>query len=85
MIGNAADIFAAYVTGESWMAYTARSERTVPGPLVLERLVRAAQPVVRVHVMARPPHSLKDDQLVEGLSAFGFSTMSGSRSARLKG
>ena len=35
--------------------------------VILERLVRAARRGVKVHVMARPPHSLKKDQLVEGV------------------
>ncbi len=35
--------------------------------VILERLVRAARRGVKVHVMARPPHSLKTDQLVEGV------------------
>ena len=35
--------------------------------VILERLVRAARRGVKVHVMARPPHSLKQDQLIEGV------------------
>ena len=35
--------------------------------VILERLVRAARRGVKLHVMARPPHSLKKDQLVEGM------------------
>ncbi len=35
--------------------------------VVIERLVRAAQRGVRVCVMARPPHTLKRDKLVEGV------------------
>jgi len=35
--------------------------------VILEQLVRAARRGVKVHVMARPPHSLKKDQLVEGV------------------
>jgi phosphatidylserine/phosphatidylglycerophosphate/cardiolipin synthase-like enzyme len=35
--------------------------------VVIERLVRARTRGVKVHVMARPPHSLKKDKLVEGV------------------
>jgi len=35
--------------------------------VVIECLVRAARRGVKVHVMARPPHTLKRDKLVEGV------------------
>jgi phosphatidylserine/phosphatidylglycerophosphate/cardiolipin synthase-like enzyme len=35
--------------------------------VILERLVRASQRGVSVHVMARPPHTLKKEKLVEGV------------------
>ncbi len=35
--------------------------------VVIERLVRAAKRGVKVHAMARPPHTLKKDKLVEGV------------------
>jgi cardiolipin synthase A/B len=35
--------------------------------IVIERLVRAASRGVKVHVMARPPHTLKREKLVEGV------------------
>jgi phosphatidylserine/phosphatidylglycerophosphate/cardiolipin synthase-like enzyme len=35
--------------------------------VVIERLVRAATRGVKLHVMARPPHTLKEDKLVEGV------------------
>ena len=37
-------------------------------PVILERLVRAKERGVKVHVMARPPHTLKRDKLLEGVS-----------------
>ena len=37
-------------------------------PVILERLVRAKARGVKVHVMARPPHTLKRDKLLEGVS-----------------
>jgi cardiolipin synthase A/B len=35
--------------------------------VIIERLVRAAVRGVKVHIMARPPHALKKDKLVEGV------------------
>ena len=35
--------------------------------IVIERLVRAARRGVKVHVMARAPHTLKRDKLIEGV------------------
>ena len=35
--------------------------------IVIERLVRASRRGVKVHVMARPPHTLKKAKLVEGV------------------
>ena len=35
--------------------------------VIIERLVRANQRGVKIHVMARPPHTLKEDKLVEGV------------------
>jgi phosphatidylserine/phosphatidylglycerophosphate/cardiolipin synthase-like enzyme len=36
--------------------------------IIIERLVRAMRRGVKVHLMARPPHSLKKDKLIEGVS-----------------
>src|SRR5215475_6246147 len=35
--------------------------------VIIERLVRAKERGVKVHVMARPPHTLKKDKLIEGV------------------
>ncbi|MEP7141533.1 MAG: phospholipase D-like domain-containing protein [Ferruginibacter sp.] len=35
--------------------------------VIIERLIRAANRGVKVHVMARPPHSLKKEKLLEGV------------------
>lgn len=37
-------------------------------PLIIEHLVRASRRGVKVHVMARPPHALKEEKLIEGVS-----------------
>jgi cardiolipin synthase len=36
-------------------------------PIMIEHLVRAARRGVKVHLMARPAHTLKEDQLTEGV------------------
>jgi cardiolipin synthase A/B len=36
-------------------------------PIIIERLVRAARRGVKIHVMARPPHTLKKEKLSEGV------------------
>ena len=35
--------------------------------IIIERLVRAARRGLKVHVMARPPHTLKKEKLIEGV------------------
>ncbi len=35
--------------------------------VIIERLVRAAMRGVKIHIMARPPHSLKKEKIVEGV------------------
>jgi len=35
--------------------------------VIIERLVRARERGVKIHIMARPPHTLKKDKLVEGV------------------
>lgn len=37
-------------------------------PIIVERLVRAVRRGVKVHIMARPPHTLKEDKLIEGVA-----------------
>lgn len=36
-------------------------------PVIIERLVRANHRGVKVHIMARPPHTLKKEKLIEGV------------------
>jgi phosphatidylserine/phosphatidylglycerophosphate/cardiolipin synthase-like enzyme len=36
-------------------------------PIIIEHLVRAKRRGVKIHVMVRPPHSLKKEKLVEGV------------------
>ena len=37
-------------------------------PTIIEHLVRANQRGVKIHIMARPPHKLKKEKLIEGVS-----------------
>jgi cardiolipin synthase len=37
-------------------------------PVIIEHLVRATQRGVKIHLMARAPHTLKKDKLIEGVS-----------------
>jgi cardiolipin synthase A/B len=37
-------------------------------PLIIEHLVRANRRGVNVHIMARPPHALKEEKLIEGVA-----------------
>ena len=36
-------------------------------PIIIEHLIRANRRGVKVHVMARPPHKLKKEKLIEGV------------------
>lgn len=53
--------------------------------VVLERIVRAARRGVKVHVMARPPHSLKKEKLVEGVGGLRILDDVGVKVHRLRG
>ena len=53
--------------------------------VILERLVRAARRGVKVHVMARPPHSLKQYQLIEGVGGLRILDDVGVKIHKLKG
>ena len=52
--------------------------------VIIERLVQAANRGVRVHIMARPPHTLKKDKLVEGVGGLRIMHDVGAKVHRLK-
>jgi phosphatidylserine/phosphatidylglycerophosphate/cardiolipin synthase-like enzyme len=52
--------------------------------VIIERLVRAARRGVKVHVMARPAHTLKRDKLVEGVGGLRILDDLGVKIHRLK-
>jgi cardiolipin synthase len=52
--------------------------------VIIERLVRTARRGVKVHVMARPPHTLKRDKLVEGVGGLRIMDDVGIKTHKLK-
>jgi len=53
--------------------------------VMIERLVRAVERGVRVHIMARPPHTLKKGKLIEGVGGLRIMRDVGAKVHRLKG
>ena len=53
--------------------------------MIIERLVRAKERGVKVHVMARPPHTLKKDKLIEGRWGAAHSERRGRQGAQAEG
>ena len=53
--------------------------------VIIERLVRAAKRGVKVHIMARPPHTLKKEKLVEGVGGLRIMRDVGAKVHKLKG
>jgi cardiolipin synthase A/B len=54
-------------------------------PVIIERLVRANHRGVKIHVLARPPHKLKKEKLVEGVGGLRILDDVGVKVHRLKG
>jgi len=52
--------------------------------VIIERLVRALARGVKVHIMARPPHNLKQDKLSEGVGGLRIMHDVGAKVHRLK-
>ena len=53
--------------------------------VIIERVVRAATRGVKVHILARPPHTLKQDKLIEGVGGLRIMQDVGAKVHRLKG
>jgi cardiolipin synthase A/B len=53
--------------------------------VIIERLVRASRRGVRLHILARPPHTLKKDKLVEGVGGLRIMHDVGAKIHTLKG
>ena len=52
--------------------------------VIIERLVRALARGVKVYIMARPPHNLKQDKLIEGVGGLRIMRDVGAKVHRLK-
>jgi cardiolipin synthase A/B len=63
--GNGRDRIAAFIDGAKHSLFL-QNER-YQDPIIIEHLVRAQMRGVKVHVMARPPHTLKKEKLIEGV------------------
>jgi phosphatidylserine/phosphatidylglycerophosphate/cardiolipin synthase-like enzyme len=79
---NGRDRIAAFIDAakESLWLQNERYQDTV----IIERLVRAANRGVRIHIVARPPHTLKMDKLVEGVGGLRIMHDVGAKVHRLK-
>jgi cardiolipin synthase A/B len=53
--------------------------------MIIEHLVRAKERGVKIHVMARPPHTLKKDKLLEGVGGLRILDDVGVKVHKLKG
>jgi len=65
-VGNARQRIAKFID-EAKHSLWVQNER-YQDPLIIEHLVRAQERGVKVHIMARPPHTLKTEKLVEGVA-----------------
>jgi cardiolipin synthase len=63
--GNGRDRIAAFIDGAKHSLFL-QNER-YQDPIIIEHLVRAQMRGVKVHLMARPPHTLKKEKLIEGV------------------
>ena len=53
--------------------------------VIIERVVRAAGRGVKVHIIARPPHTLKAEKLIEGVGGLRIMADVGAKVHKLKG
>lgn len=53
--------------------------------VIIERVVRAARRGVKVHILARPPHTLKEEKLIEGVGGLRIMADVGAKVHKLKG
>ena len=63
--GNGRDRIAAFIDGAKQSLFL-QNER-YQDPIIIEHLVRAQMRGVKVHIMSRPPHTLKKEKLIEGV------------------
>jgi phosphatidylserine/phosphatidylglycerophosphate/cardiolipin synthase-like enzyme len=75
--GNGRDRIAAFIDGAKHSLFL-QNER-YQDAIIIEHLVRAQMRGVKVHVMARPPHTLKKEKLIEGVGGLRIMDDVGSR------
>jgi cardiolipin synthase A/B len=63
--GNGRDRIAAFIDAAKHSLFI-QNER-YQDPIIIEHLVRAKMRGVKVHIMSRPPHTLKKEKLIEGV------------------
>lgn len=82
-IGNGRQRIAQFIDEASHSLWV-QNER-YQDPVIIERLVRAGQRGVKVHVMVRPPHTLKKEKLIEGVGGLRILDDVGIKVHKLKG
>ncbi len=82
-IGNGRQRIAQFIDEASHSLWV-QNER-YQDPVIIERLVRAGQRGVKVHVMVRPPHKLKKEKLIEGVGGLRILDDVGIKVHKLKG
>jgi cardiolipin synthase A/B len=65
-VGNARQRIAEFIDNAQHALWV-QNER-YQDPLIIEHFVRASRRGLKVHIMARPPHSLKPEKLAEGVA-----------------
>jgi len=81
--GNGRDRIARFIDGANHTLFV-QNER-YQDTVIIERLVHAARRGVKVHVLAKPPHSLKEKKLVEGVGGLRIMDDVGIKIHKLKG
>jgi phosphatidylserine/phosphatidylglycerophosphate/cardiolipin synthase-like enzyme len=80
--GNGRDRICRFIDGAQHSLFV-QNER-YQDAVIIERLVRAHERGVKVHVMARPPHKLKKEKLTEGVGGLRILNDVGVKVHRLK-
>jgi len=80
---NGRERFAHFIDGATQSLWL-QNER-YQDAVIIERVVRAVTRGVKVHILSRPPHSLKPDKLIEGVGGLRIMQDVGAKVHRLKG
>ena len=82
-VGNARERIAQFIDNAQHTLFL-QNER-YQDAVIIERLVRASRRGVKVHVMARPPHTLKTEKLIEGVGGLRILDDVGVKVHKLRG